>query len=61
MIDYTVVTRGDQFALVDTVNELMREGYEPIGGVSVSHIGLTQALLKKKAAPRKKARTKSAS
>ena len=46
MNDYKIIAFDFLSALEKRVNELMAEGYMPIGGVSETRIGYVQALVK---------------
>ena len=35
VVDYAVVSEHDQHGLVSAVNELIKAGFEPIGGIAV--------------------------
>ena len=35
VVDYAVVSESDQKRLVSAVNELIKAGYEPLGGIAV--------------------------
>jgi len=47
--DYDIVTAKDPETLARRVYELLKEGWEPVGGVSLDNQGfLCQAMIKKK-------------